>query len=279
MPFTDNQGVRIHWLEEGEGSPVLLIMGHRYSSAMWYPILPALTGRHRVIWFDNRGTGESDTTRRVTVQGLVADALAVMDAAGVERAHIFGVSMGGGLALELAMEQPARAKSLVLGCTAILTADKPRMPAVFRILYYLPPWALRLVMGRPEKGYGSAAPPDKIAADLAVLAKERSTVRGVLAQAVAVGGYTTTKEAAAKLAMPALVLHGDEDAVVPFKWGEEIAQTLPTARFLALKGAGHNFFIAAGDEASHAILEFLSEVDHDSGRATPPTLSASVSPE
>jgi 3-oxoadipate enol-lactonase len=76
MPFADNNGVRLHWQEQGQGSPILLIMGHRYSSAMWYPILPALAAEHRVIWFDNRGTGESDATRKATIDELAGDALA-----------------------------------------------------------------------------------------------------------------------------------------------------------------------------------------------------------
>src|ERR1700679_1155666 len=97
MPFADNKGVRLHWEEKGQGTPVLLVMGHRYSSAMWYPMIPALSAEHRVIWFDNRGTGESDSTRKASVQDLADDAFAVMDAAGVERAHLFGVSMGGGV--------------------------------------------------------------------------------------------------------------------------------------------------------------------------------------
>src|SRR5580658_7705572 len=95
MPFTENDGVRLHWDEQGSGTPILLVMGHRYSSAMWYPAIPALAAEHRVIWFDNRGTGESDTAPKVTLPQLAADALAVMDAAGVADAHIYGVSMGG----------------------------------------------------------------------------------------------------------------------------------------------------------------------------------------
>src|ERR1700676_1221168 len=119
MPFAANQGVRLHWQEKGQGTPVLLVMGHRYSSALWYPVLPALSAEHRVIWFDNRGTGESDTTAQVTLPELAAAALAVRDAAGVERAHVFGVSLGGAIVLELALQQPRRAISLVLGCTGV----------------------------------------------------------------------------------------------------------------------------------------------------------------
>ena len=171
--------------------------------------------------------------------------------------------MGGGIALEMAMRRPARVKSLILGCTCILTADKPRMPAILRSLYYLPSWLIRVLMsGRSVRaGYGSAAPADQIALDQAVLAKDRFSVPGVVAQAAAIANYSATLDDVRKLAMPSLVLHGDEDTVVPFEWGVELANTLPNSRFMKLEGVGHNFLVGAGETATAAVLDFLSDVD------------------
>ncbi|HEY2709692.1 MAG TPA: alpha/beta hydrolase [Caulobacteraceae bacterium] len=262
MPFADNHGVRLHWDEQGQGSPILLVMGHRYSSAMWYPMIPALAAEHRAIWFDNRGTGQSDSGRGFTIQQLAQDGLAVMDAAGVERAHIFGVSMGGVIVQELAMQQPGRVTSLIVGCSGALTAEKPRMPAIMRTLYRLPPWALKLL--RPsggDHGYGSAAPADRVATDQAMLAKDPYDVTGLIAQAAAIAGYSTTLEAISKLTMPSLVLHGDEDKTVPFAWGEALAAALPNSRFAPIVGAGHNFLVANGEATTKALLDFLREVD------------------
>jgi 3-oxoadipate enol-lactonase len=263
MPFAVNNGVRLSWQERGEGTPILLIMGHRFSSALWYPVLPALTAKHRVIWFDNRGTGDSDSTPQTSVRELAEDALAVMDAAHVERAHVFGVSMGGVIALELAMCAPQRVASLIIGCSGILTPDKPRMPGFLRVLYYLPTWVLRLLVskGTINKGYGSAASPEQIATDLAMIEKDKSNTRGVIAQAVAVSAHNTTREAVAALAMPALVLHGDEDQLVPFSYGVELAEALPHSRLVKLQGAGHNFLVARGETATQEILDFLDSVD------------------
>jgi len=201
MPFTENKGVRLHWEEAGSGTPILLVMGHRYSSKMWYPAIPALAAEHRVIWFDNRGTGESQTTPKVTLPQMAADALAVMDAAGARQAHIYGVSMGGAIVQEVAFQQPGRVLSLIVGCSGALTADKPRMPAIMRTLYYLPPWMLKLLMSgrRGDLGYGSAAAPEAIAVDQAVLAKDKFTVKGLVAQAAAIAAYSATREAVAGL--------------------------------------------------------------------------------
>ena len=271
MPLAENNGVRLHWEEAGSGTQILLVMGHRYSSKMWYPAIPALASEHRVICFDNRGTGESQTTPKVTLPQMVADAFAVMDAAGVERAHIYGVSMGGLIVQEMALQQPGRVLSLIVGCSGALTAEKPRMPAFMRVLYYLPPSVLKLLM--PDRlgdhGYGSAATPEAIAADLAVLAQDKFTVKGVVAQATAIAAHTTSPEALAGLTMPSMVLHGDEDRLVPFKWGEELARLLPRCRFVRVPGAGHNYLVAAPDMANRAVLDFIREVDAEISSETP----------
>ncbi len=263
MPFVESAGARIHWSAEGQGTPVLLIMGHLYSARMWYPLLPALTRSHRAIWFDNRGTGESSTTSSVTVADFAQDALAVLDAAGVERAHVYGVSMGGGIAGEFAMRYPERTASLILGCTMMKTAEKPRAPWIARLLYHLPHRLFRaLLLSRmTAAAYGSAAPADAVARDMKVLAEEKFTMPGVAAQAAAIGRYVTSREAVARLSMPALVLHGDEDRAVDVRYGREFAAAIPNSRLIILDGAGHNYLVAAGPRSSAAVLEFLADVD------------------
>lgn len=263
MPFAHNKSVRIHWQERGAGSPVLLVMGHRYSSALWYPVVDALAEQHRVIWFDNRGTGQTDSVTGFALSDMADDAFAVLDAAGIEKAHIFGVSMGGVIVEDMAVRRPERVMSLTVGCSGILSAEKPRAPAWVRALYYLPPWLLKLLMPsrRGDSGYGSAASREAIDADMAMLAKDESSVPGVVAQAVAIASHTQTKAAMAALTLPSLVLHGDEDATVPFIWGKELAETLPNCTWVPLQGAGHNFLVARREETLAALLPFLARVD------------------
>jgi pimeloyl-ACP methyl ester carboxylesterase len=258
MPFTENDGVRLHWDEKGEGSPLLLVMGHRYSSRMWYPAIPALSARHRVIWFDNRGTGESGATRKVSVRQLAEDAFAVMDAAGVDKAHIYGVSMGGVIVQEMALQAPERVRSLTVGCSGPLTADKPRMPKLMAYLHYLPPSLLKVLLPqRPGGAHGSAANPEAVAYDEAMVAADKFSVRGVIAQSHALADYCTTREELAGLEMPALVIHGDEDALVPIKWGQELAEILPNSTFVTIAGAGHNYIIVDPAKANGAVLDFI----------------------
>ncbi|MFO1015918.1 MAG: alpha/beta fold hydrolase [Caulobacteraceae bacterium] len=263
MPFTTNKSVRIHWEERGAGTPILLVMGHRYSGGMWYPIIDELAAKHRVIWFDNRGTGQTDTVKGFEVSDMTDDAIAVMDAAGVERAHVFGVSMGGGIVLDLAVRYPQRLLSLVVGCSVLFSAEKPRMPAFMRALYYLPPAVLRALTPkrRGADAYGTNAPPEAVAHDLAVLDKDPFTVPGVVAQAAAIARHVQTKENVAAIKVPTLVIHGDEDTAVPFAYGQEVAATIPGARFVHLKGIGHNFLVGAKDESLKELNAFFDAVD------------------
>src|SRR5467141_5097942 len=119
MPFVENQGAKLYWDEQGSGEPLLLIMGLSYPSYMWHRSRTVFAKSYRTIALDNRGVGQSDVTPGIYSIALMAsDAAAVLHAAGVESAHIFGVSMGGMIAQEFALQYPNKVRSLILGCTA-----------------------------------------------------------------------------------------------------------------------------------------------------------------
>src|SRR5215472_9043093 len=119
MGFVVNQGTKIYWDEQGQGEPLLLIMGLGYPSDAWYRTRPALAGKYRTIAFDNRGVGRTEMPPGpYPIPVMASDAAAVLDAAGVDKAHVFGISMGGMIAQEFALQYPQRVRSLVLGCTA-----------------------------------------------------------------------------------------------------------------------------------------------------------------
>ena len=91
MPFVDCQGTKIYWDERGQGPPLLLIMGLAYPSALWHRTRPVLAQHYRTIAFDNRGVGLSDVPPGpYSIATMASDAAAVLDAAGVDRANVFG---------------------------------------------------------------------------------------------------------------------------------------------------------------------------------------------
>src|SRR5712691_9994017 len=119
MTYAESAGAKIYWEEHGSGDPLLLIMGLGASLEAWDRIAPTLATRYRTILFDNRGVGRSDVpSGPYSLEMMADDAAAVLDAAGVEAAHVFGASMGGMIAQELALRHRARVRRLILGCTS-----------------------------------------------------------------------------------------------------------------------------------------------------------------
>ena len=107
MSVARNGDVRIAYEFRGDGEPVLLVHGLGYDRRGWGPLPDLLTQEHRVLLLDNRGVGESDVPPGpYTVAEFAADAVAVVDAAGVERSHVLGVSLGGYIAQEIALSYP-----------------------------------------------------------------------------------------------------------------------------------------------------------------------------
>ena len=257
MSVVDRGDCVIAWEESGSGSPVLLIMGAVYSSAMWYPTVPALEAHHRVVRFDNRGTGRSTWTPTASIEQMAGDALTVMDAAGLESAHVYGISLGGVVALELALAAPSRVRSLVLGCTCVLTPDKPRAPVELND-------ALRLATRQQLADstlYGSVCPPEARARNQQALLDDVAAPEALVAQQDALRAYDRDLADVASLTVPALVLHGTEDPIVPVDWGRELAATLPDARLSVYEGCGHNYPVEMGEVPNREVLSFLAEVD------------------
>jgi len=257
MSLLERDGYHLHWEESGSGSPVLLIMGAVYSSAMWYPALPALAAHHRLVSFDNRGTGRSSWTPSASIADMAGDALAVLDAAGLESAHVYGISLGGVIALELALAAPERVRSLVLGCTCVLTPDKPRAPIEVN----------DALLGASRRDladsttYGSACPPEAKARNHRAILEDSAVPQALVAQQNALRAYNRDLVDVASLTMPALVLHGTEDPIVPVDWGRELAATLPDSRLVIYEGCGHLYLVEVADAPQREVLDFLAERD------------------
>ena len=263
MPVITSNGSRIHWDQSGQGTPLLLIMGHRYSSAMWYPLIEGLGDRYRLIWFDNQGTGKSEPRRRTSVAEMASDALAVMDAADVESAHVYGVSMGGGIALEFGIRYPERARSLILGCTMAKTPEfAAKRSWLAWLAYRLPKPVLKALSSKKfKRGYGDAAADALIERDLAMADRDAFSRKGVWAQAVAISDYSVDPADVAAVQLPALVLHGTQDLVVPYEQGAKLAGMLPDARLVTFQDIGHNYFVGEGERANAEVDSFIKAVE------------------
>src|SRR5262245_12030207 len=118
MPKVRANGIDVYYEESGSGEPLLLIIGFGGDHQAWAFQVPAFAERYRVITFDNRGSGQSSVPDATyTTKMMADDAVGVLDALGIEQAHVLGVSMGGMIAQEIALNHPRRVKSLQLHCT------------------------------------------------------------------------------------------------------------------------------------------------------------------
>lgn len=266
MPLTSSSdGTRIHYELHGAGSPVLLIMGLGSNAYGWYRTIPWLSERHRVIAFDNRGTGRSDVPPGpYSIAQMAGDAAAVLDAADEPAAHVVGASLGGMIAQRFAIAHPQRLRSLILVCTtpggphAVRARDDVTAGVIQggenpSAVYRRNAWFL----------YGDetrAHHPERIEEDLEQRLKLPTTPAGYIGQLQAAMDHDTW-DGLPGVAAPTLVVHGDADLLVPPGNGRLLAERIPGAELVLLPGAGHMLQSDAGPEVRRAILEFLARVE------------------
>ena len=259
MPFVENQGAKIYWDEQGQGPPVLLIMGLGYTSVMWYRNRPVLAQHFRTIAFDNRGAGRSEVPPGpYSIATMASDAAAVLDAAGVASAHIFGVSMGGMIAQEFALQYPAKTRSLILGCTS------PGGPSSIRADSNVIDVLLMRSM-TPEQAreailpyiYDAATSSEKIEEDINLRQPWLPSPEGYMAQLQGILAWEAYSRIA-QITAPTLVIHGKSDALVPPGNGELIARRIPGTTLVLLDHASHIFLTDQTETAQKEILDFLS---------------------
>ena len=259
MSFVENQGAKIYWDEQGSGEPLLLIMGLGYPSYMWHRSRPVLAARFRTIAFDNRGIGQSDVPPGVYSMPLMAsDAAAVLDAAGAETAHVFGVSMGGMIAQEFALQYPSRVRSLILGCTAAGGPHAIRAePAALQTLMRkdLTPEEFREAM--IPFIYDADTARERIDEDMAIRMKWYPTPQGYAGQLQGIMSWEAYSRIA-QIAAPTLVIHGETDRLVPAANARLIAERIPGAKLVLIPHASHIFSTDQPDKAHHAVLDFLA---------------------
>ncbi len=268
MPYATTPSGRlsytIHGPEDASGYPetLLLIMGLAGSGAMWFRLLPHVRTRYRVITFDNRGTGDSSPANApMTMSGMSADAVAILDAAGVETAHVMGASMGGMIAQHLALDHRDRVCSLILACT---TAGGHREAPNLRLLAAS---AVRPFVG-PGRTAGIIAPalysersrtetPGRVRDDMRMRGADRIGTLTPLMQMAAIARHDTRVQLHALANLPTLVLHGSEDKLIPVSHGRELAELIPGATLIELPHTGHLLATDAEEEVAAAVLAHL----------------------
>ncbi|MFP3880769.1 MAG: alpha/beta fold hydrolase [Actinomycetota bacterium] len=251
--------VPIAWEEAGDGPPLLLVMGLGYGRWGWEPLIPLLADEFRVVTFDNRGIGESGHPEGPYTANMMAeDCRSVLNAAGVERAHVAGSSAGGMIAQELAIESPETVDRLILMSTTPGGDESYPMPSVTtellaQVEQMAPEEALRRLV---ENALSPDAPEEAVDRIMHHRLDKPQSPEGWQAQAAAGIGYDGSGRAR-RIAAPTLILHGESDNVVDTRNADVLHHLIPNSRVELVPG-GHLFFWESPRQAAELMTSFLS---------------------
>ncbi len=262
MPVVRRNDIKLHYEDRGEGKPLLLIAGIPAVADDGRALAEPLSASRRVIAHDNRGSGDSSVTPGpYSTRQLAGDAVALLDGLGIDRADVFGMSMGGMIAQELALGWPERVDRLVLGCTHAgvrIAAPQPR-DAGRAFAMQTDDWALRMRTLAPF-AFARTVDPALLHTFIEKKSADVQDPGGYAAQIQAVLGHDTV-DRLANIAAPTLILTGDDDRVIPAASSEIFAELIPDATLRTIPGAGHLFFIEQPELTLRLLRAFLDNED------------------
>jgi 3-oxoadipate enol-lactonase len=257
VPIASLDGLELHYEERGSGRPLLLVPGIPAIASDWAPLAERLSGARRVVAYDNRGSGRSTVTPGpYTTAGLAADAVALLDFLEIERADVFGMSLGGMITQELALGWPERIDRLVLGCTHCGVAHAAPMPREAGQAFAMETddWESRM---RSLAPFAFTSHVDPVLLDRFVEKKARDVqdIEGYRAQIAAVLGHDTF-DRLPEIHRPTLIVTGDDDRVIPAASSDVLHERIPRSVLYVIRGAGHLFFLEQPDETLRALETF-----------------------
>jgi pimeloyl-ACP methyl ester carboxylesterase len=255
--------VRLHYEVSGSGDPLLMVMGLGGSSAGWAPeLITQLSRSFRTIVYDNRGTGQSDKPDvPYSLEMFAGDAIAILDDLKISRVHLFGVSMGGMIAQEVALRYGMRLQTLTLGCTTF--GGKNAVPP--------PPESIRLLTAPREglsdeevirRSWPLAYTPEYIKNHRAELEASiprlliNATPTFVFKRHLDATYALKTYDRLPQINTPTLVITGAKDVLIPARNSEILAARIPGAKLHIIQNAGHAFFNETREEFLKEFVPF-----------------------
>ena len=265
MPFSNIGDVDLHYEIHGEGFPLLFISGLSGSTYSWEGQIPFLEKHYRCIVFDNRGAGLSGKPPGpYTMPKMAEDALRLLDSLMVEKALVFSLSMGGMIALELARIASGRLGAMLLGCTH--AGGKPRIsPSPEAVLLLMDNAGLsreEILLKQTPLFFS-----ERFRTENSKVIEEHYRVQllaplqpdyAFQAQLRAISLFDCT-DALAKISNPALVVTGTEDVLIPPANSTYLAEHLPNAELIQIRGAGHALHVECRDILNRATHRFYQK--------------------
>jgi 3-oxoadipate enol-lactonase len=261
MPTARAGDADIAYEINGSGDPLLMIMGFAADRRMWMLQVPVFGAHYRCVTFDNRGVGDSTAPDGpFSMEQMAEDALAVLDDAGIERAHVLAISMGGAIAQHLALKAPERIRSMVLASTwcsrnpylqriadtgrMIMDAGGPEGTTKASMLWLFTP---KFILDRDP----FVQQIEQMAVQFAVHPEVFDRQRDALLE-------HDVKDRLGALDIPTRVMCGRRDIFVPPELSEELAAAIPDAELVFIEG-GHAYNLESFDAFNQTVLEFFAE--------------------
>ena len=273
MPHAQVNGIRVYHEVHGTGEPLLWIGGLGANILEIPYLIDAYSKRFQFIVFDSRGCGRSDKPAEdYSMPGFADDTAHLLGALGIDSAYVYGSSMGGMIAQELALRHPERVRALVLGCTTAgaVRGVQPSPETIQKMIRNQSLAGDEALEAGWELGYSRAY----IAANRESLferarnasrhaAPKESYMRQVLAAA-----KHDTYDRLSAISCPVLIIHGSEDVMIPSGNAHLLKDHIPHAELVILEGMGHGYNLEAQERADAAVIEFLGRCGAVSEGAT-----------
>lgn len=263
MPSVRVGDISMYYVEAGAGEPLVLVMGLGADHLAWGFQFPVFAERYRVIAFDNRGAGQTGAPDHAyTTRMMAGDTVGLMDELGIERAHVLGVSMGGMIAQEIALNHPERVRSLQLHCTlgrpdAYLHAQLSVGRIERRTLTHEEAMRAGYLWLFAPATYNERPEFVEMVLQSALANPYPMSLTGFERQCDAVQTHDALDRVAA-IRCPTLISVADQDILVPPRFSRALADRIPAAELRLIEGAAHGYFWERPDLFNAMCLNFLA---------------------
>jgi pimeloyl-ACP methyl ester carboxylesterase len=265
MPEARLRDVRLYYETRGDGDPLVLIPGFGNGLWVWFKQVEELARRFRVVTFDPRGVARSGgRDEAFRMADLADDAAELLDALGIESAHVLGASFGGFVAQEFALAYPERTRSLVLSCTSYGgPGHRPPAPETLAAIASTKGLNTRervretLLLAFSPRFVGEE--PAEVERVIRLRAENDVPEHAYLRQLQAAVAFDASARAGA-IGAPTLVITGDADVIVPHENSLNLAAAVPGAALRVVEGGSHTFFIERPGEFNRAVVEFIERL-------------------
>lgn len=263
MPTVKVNDINMYYEVHGEGVPLVLIMGFTADHAPWEEQIPIYSKEYKVVVFDNRGVGQTDKPDiEYTMRMMAADTVGLMDKLGIGEAHVAGLSMGGAIAQEVAINYPERVRSLVLHATwpksdpyfartlellKMLVAREPHMSQVYQDILVFTPEYYNANQDRIRKMQEDTAK-----------SENPMPAYAVFRQADAIVNHNA-EDRLYLIKAPTLITVGDQDIWTPLRFAKVLHAKIPHSQLIIEKNAPHASLWEDPEGFAEMTLKFLRE--------------------